>query len=198
LHCQSERRRQIVRRRIDTLGAAINFGNSGGPLINFNGEVIGINSAKTITAGYDDLGNAVSAEGIGFALPINQVKKIMEVLITEGFVERPGIGVTVSTIDAATAEENGVPQGAYVESVVKGKPADLAGVRTGDIITIADGEAILTHQQLVNIVLGKMIGDELVIKIYRDGQYLDITIQIGNKTDMNFDDIVGGTPSPNP
>ena len=178
--------------------AAINFGNSGGPLINFNGEVIGINSAKTITAGYDDLGNAVSAEGIGFALPINQVKKIMEVLITEGFIERPGIGVTVSTIDAATAEENGVPQGAYVESVVKGKPADLAGVRTGDIITIADGETILTHQQLVNIVLGKMIGDELVIKVFRDGEYLDITIQIGNKTDMNFDDIVGGTPSPNP
>ena len=62
--------------------AAINFGNSGGPLNNLNGEVIGINSAKTITAGYDDLGNAVSAEGFGFALPINQVKKIMEVLIT--------------------------------------------------------------------------------------------------------------------
>jgi serine protease Do len=178
--------------------AAINFGNSGGPLINLNGEVIGINSAKTITAGYDELGNAVSAEGIGFALPINQVKKIMEILITKGYVDRPGIGVTVSTVDATMAEENGVPQGAMVESVVKGKPAELAGVLAGDIITVADGETILTHQQLVNIVLGKMIGDELKIKVYRDGSYLDITIVIGNKTDMNFDDVVGGTPSPTP
>lgn len=178
--------------------AAINFGNSGGPLINLNGEVIGINSAKTITAGYDELGNAVSAEGIGFALPINQVQKIMEVLITKGFVERPGIGVTVSTVDATTAEANGVPEGALVESVVKGKPADQAGVLAGDIITVADGETILTHQQLVNIVLGKMIGDELKITVYRDGAYLDITIVIGNKTDMNFDDVVGGTPSPTP
>jgi len=178
--------------------AAINFGNSGGPLINLNGEVIGINSAKTITAGYDELGNAVSAEGIGFALPINQVQKIMEVLITKGFVERPGIGLTVSTVDATIAEELGVPEGARVESVVKDKPADQAGVLAGDIITNADGEKILTHQQFVNIVLGKMIGDELKITLYRDGKYMDITIVIGNKTDMNFDDVVGGTPSPSP
>ncbi len=178
--------------------AAINFGNSGGPLINLDGEVIGINSAKTITAGYDEMGNAVSAEGIGFALPINQVQKIMEVLITKGFVERPGIGVTVSTVDATTAEELKIPTGALVESVVKGRPADLAGVMANDIITEADGETLLTHQQLVNIVLGKMIGDELKIKVYRDGVYLDITIQIGNKTDMNFDDVVGGTPTPLP
>jgi len=178
--------------------AAINFGNSGGPLINLNGEVIGINSAKTITAGYDEMGNAVSAEGIGFALPINQVKKIMEILITKGYIERPGIGVTVSTVDATTAEELQVPVGALVESVVKDRPADLAGLLAGDIITEANGETITTHQQLVNIVLACMIGDELKIKVYRDGKYLDITIVIGNKTDMNFSDVVGGTPSPLP
>lgn len=178
--------------------AAINFGNSGGPLINLSGEVIGINSAKTITAGYDELGNAVSAEGIGFALPINQVKKIMEVLITQGYIERPGIGVTVSTIDETLAEEFQVPVGALVESVVKDKPADLAGVLAGDIITEANGTAITTHQELVNIVLSCMIGDELKLKIYRDGEYLDITITIGNKSDMNFDDVVGATPTPIP
>lgn len=178
--------------------AAINFGNSGGPLINMNGEVIGINSAKTITAGYDAMGNAVSAEGIGFALPINQVQKIMEVLITKGYIERPGIGVTVSTIDEATAEELNVPVGALVESVVKDRPADQAGVLAGDIITEANGEVITTHQQLVNIVLGCMIGDELKLKVYRDGEYLDITIVIGNKTEMNFDDVVGATPTPLP
>lgn len=178
--------------------AAINFGNSGGPLINMNGEVVGINSAKTITAGYDELGNAVSAEGIGFALPINQVQKIMQVLITKGYIERPGIGVTVSTVDAARAEELGVPTGALVESVVKDRPADKAGVLAGDIITEANGEAITNHQQLVSIVLGCMIGDELKLKIYRDGDYLNLTIVIGNKTDMNFSDVVGGTPTPLP
>ncbi len=177
--------------------AAINFGNSGGPLINMSGEVIGINSAKTITAGYDEFGNAVSAEGIGFALPINQVKKIMEILITTGYVERPGIGVTVSTVDEATAEENGVPVGAYVESVVNDRPAAQAGVLAGDIIVEANGQTITTHQQLVSIVLSCTIGDELNIKVYRDGEYIDLTIVIGNKTDMNFDDVVGGvTPTP--
>lgn len=181
--------------------AAINFGNSGGPLINMAGEVIGVNSAKTITAGYDEMGNAVSAEGIGFALPINQVKKIMEILITKGYVERPGIGVTVATIDEQTAEENGVPVGALVESVVKDRPADKAGVLAGDIIVEANGKEITTHEELVNVVLGCIIGDELTVKVYRDGEYLDLTIVIGNKSDMDFNDIVGGTdvtPTPIP
>ena len=178
--------------------AAINFGNSGGPLINLSGEVIGINSAKTITAGYDAMGNAVSAEGIGFALPINQVQKIMEVLITKGYIERPGIGVTVTSVDPVIAEELEVPIGALVESVVKDKPADRAGLLAGDIITEANGTAITTQQQLVDIVRGCMIGDELKLKVYRDGEYLDITIVIGNKTDMNFKDVVGETPEPLP
>lgn len=174
--------------------AAINFGNSGGPLVNLNGEVIGMNSAKTITAGYDAMGNAVSAEGIGFALPINEVQKIMEVLITKGTIERPGIGVTVSTIDEELAQELGVPAGALVESVVKDKAADHAGVLAGDIITEANGEIITSQEQLVKVVLAQMIGDEFKIKVYRDGEYLDITIVIGNKTDMNFDDVTGSTP----
>ncbi len=170
--------------------AAINFGNSGGPLINMQGQVIGINSAKTVTAGYDEYGNAVSAEGIGFALPINQVKKIMELLITEGSIERPGIGITVGTVTEADAEEYGTPVGAYVESVVKGQPAEKAGILAGDIIVEANGETIETQQDLIDIVTGLMIGDELQVKVYRDGEYLDLTIVIGNKTDMDFDDVV--------
>ncbi len=179
--------------------AAINFGNSGGPLINMEGKVIGINSAKTITAGYDELGNAVSAEGIGFALPINQAKKIMEILITKGSVERPGIGITVGSVTEEEAEAAGVPVGAYVESVVKGQPAEQAGLLAGDIIVEADGKTITDQQELVNIVLGCVIGDELNVKVYRDGAYLDLTIVIANKSDMDFDDIVGGdtvTPTP--
>ncbi|HRX57370.1 MAG TPA: trypsin-like peptidase domain-containing protein [Eubacteriales bacterium] len=180
--------------------AAINFGNSGGPLINMQGEVIGINSAKTITAGYDEYGNAVSAEGIGFALPINQAKKIMEILITEGIVERPGVGITVSTVTEELAEANGVPVGAYVESVVKDRPAAEAGVLAGDIIVEANGKTITDHEELVDIVLSCTIGDELKIKVYRDGEYLDLTIVIGNKSEMDFDDVVddGTTPSPTP
>ncbi len=181
--------------------AAINFGNSGGPLINMQGQVIGINSAKTITAGYDEYGNAVSAEGIGFALPINQAKKIMQILITVGYVERPGIGITVGTMTEEMAEEagEGTPVGAYVESVVKDRPADLAGIQAGDIIVEANGKTITDHEELVDIVLDCMIGDELQVKVYRDGEYLDLTIVIGNKTDMDFDDIVGDdleTPAP--
>ncbi len=179
--------------------AAINFGNSGGPLINMEGQVIGINSAKTITAGYDEYGNAVSAEGIGFALPINQVKKIMQILITVGYVERPGIGITVGTITEDVAAEAGTPVGAYVESVVKDRPADLAGIKAGDIIVEANGKTIADQDELVAIVLSCMIGDELQVKVYRDGEYLDLTIAIGNKSDMDFDDVVGGdleTPAP--
>ena len=179
--------------------AAINFGNSGGPLINMKGEVIGINSAKTVTAGYDEMGNALSAEGIGFALPINQVQKIMQVLITKGYIERPGIGVTVATVTADMAEEAGVPAGVLVESVVKGKPADQAGVLAGDIILEANGEQVSTHEQLVSLVKGCMIGDQLKVKVYRDGKTLDLTIVIGNKSEMNFNDVVGeATPIPLP
>ncbi len=179
--------------------AAINFGNSGGPLINMQGLVIGINSAKTITAGYDEFGNAVSAEGIGFALPINQVKRIMEVLITKGYIERPGIGVTVNTgiydeIVTVTEEEayaNSTPVGARVESVVKGRPAEEAGLLAGDIITEADGKTIQTHEELVSIVTSRMIGDELTLKVYRAGAYLDLTVIIGNKSEMDFGDVAG-------
>ena len=179
--------------------AAINFGNSGGPLINMKGEVIGINSAKTVTAGYDEMGNALSAEGIGFALPINQVQKIMQVLITKGYIERPGIGVTVATVTADMADEAGVPAGVLVESVVKGKPAEQAGILAGDIILEANGEKVSTHEQLVSLVKGCMIGDQLKVKVYRDGKTLDLTIVIGNKTEMNFNDVVGGaTPMPIP
>ena len=176
--------------------AAINFGNSGGPLINMLGEVIGINSAKTVTAGYDEMGNALSAEGIGFALPINQVQKIMEILITKGYVERPGIGVTVTTVDKAMAEENGIPTGAIVISVVKGRPADQAGILAGDVIVEAKGKTIETQDEFVNIVKTCMIGDELKVKLYRDGEYLELTIVVGNKSEMDFNDVVGATPTP--
>ena len=85
---------------------------------------------------------------------------------------------------------------AYADDTVT--PADVAGILAGDIIVEADGTTITSHQQLVGIVLSQMVGDELKVKIYRDGEYLDLTIVLANKTDMNFNDVVGGSPSPLP
>lgn len=177
--------------------AAINFGNSGGPLLNMKGEVVGVNSAKTITAGYDQYGNAVAAEGIGFALPINQVKRIMETLIQHGEIVRPGIGVTVYTLDADTAEENGIPVvGAAIESVVKDRPAAKAGMQAGDIIVKANGEEIVTKEDLIAIVQNCLIGDTLHLTVYRDGAYVDLVLIIENKSNMDFDDIEQGQQAP--
>ena len=169
--------------------AAINFGNSGGPLLNIAGEVIGINSAKTVSAGYDAYGNTLTAEGIGFALPINQVKKVMETLILRGYVERPGIGVVVSTVTEALSEAENLPVGALVESVVRGGPAEAAGVQKNDIIVEANGVKIKEHVELVDGVEGLMLGDELHITVYRAGEYVELTIVIANKSTMDFDDV---------
>ena len=94
--------------------AAINPGNSGGPLFNMKGEVVGINSAKTVVASYDENGKTISAEGLGFALPINDAMKVAEQIISEGGVSRPGIGVSVITIDEEMAAKFNVPQGVLV------------------------------------------------------------------------------------
>ena len=81
-------------------------------------------------------------------------------------------------------------------SVVKGRPADQAGILSGDVIVEAKGKTIETQDEFVNIVKTCMIGDELKVKLYRDGEYLELTIVVGNKTDMDFNDIVGATPTP--
>ncbi len=168
--------------------AAINFGNSGGPLLNMQGEVIGMNSAKTVTAGYDAYGNAISAEGIGFALPINKVTEIMEILVSQGYVERPGIGITIYTVTETMAETEGLPLGAYVESVVRGGPADQAGVLAGDVIVAANGAETLTQTELIAIVNTLDVGDTLTLRIYRSGQYIECVLTVANKSQMNFDD----------
>lgn len=172
--------------------AAINFGNSGGPLLNMKGEVIGMNSVKSVTAGYDDYGNSLSAEGLGFALPINSVIEIMEHLITVGDIRRPAVGVTVATMSDYLAAELGIPfkEGVLVYSVVKNGPADLAGVLAGDIIVEANGKAITERDELVSLINTLDIGDTIELKIYRDGAYIDCTISLSLKADMDFDDIV--------
>lgn len=171
------------------IDAAINYGNSGGPLLNMKGEVIGINSAKSFTAGYDSFGNPVAAEGIGFALPINHVLEIMEMLVTEGSIKRPGIGIMVSTVTEVMSEQDGIPVGALVENVVKGGPAQRAGIAAGDVIVEANGQKLTDHYQLIDIVTSMDIGDVVTVRVYRDGTYLELAILIGNKTDLNFSEM---------
>lgn len=167
--------------------AAVNYGNSGGPLINMSGEIIGINSAKTIVAGYDSLGLPVSAEGIGFSLPINEAVRIMKVLIENGSVERPAIGIMVTTLDAASAAQFDTVPGIYVDSVVTGGPADLAGLKAGDHIITVDGHSFAEHQELVQYIATKKVGDTLTFVVDRAGEQLTVTINLGNKATFDYD-----------
>ena len=162
--------------------AAINFGNSGGPLINMSGQVIGMNSAKSVTAGYDSNGNTVSAEGIGFALPIQNVIEIANTILREGGIVRPGIGVTIRTVDEETAALNQLPVGCRVESLTEGAPADQAGLKVGDIITQADDIVVFENDDVVDYVRSKRVGDTVEFTVYREGEYLTIPVTIG---DMN-------------
>ena len=146
--------------------ASINSGNSGGPLVNSYGEVIGITNAKVS-----------EGEGIGFAIPVNNIKKVIEELVTNGYVTgRPLIGVSVITVDEETADAYGFPIGAFVREVSKGGAADEAGIRYGDIITAIDGEAITSADEVAAIRDKYDVGDEVSFTIYRDNEEFDVTV----------------------
>lgn len=165
--------------------AAINFGNSGGPLINMAGQVIGMNAAKSVTAGYDSNGNAVSAEGIGFALPIQNVIEIANTILREGGIVRPGIGVTIRTVDEETGVLNQLPPGCRIEGLTEGAPAQMAGLKVGDVITKADDIVVIENDDVVEYVRSKRVGDKVDFTVYRDGEYLTITVTIGDINQFN-------------
>ena len=171
--------------------AAVNPGNSGGPLLNMAGEVIGITSAKTVTASYDEFGNAISAEGLGFAIPINDAMKIVSQLITRGYVLRPGIGVSIVTWDALSAQKYETVEGMLVYTVTKDGPADEAGLRPNDIIVEVDGAPVPTQDEFVAHVKAKTVGDTLELKVWRAGEYFDTTLTIGDLNTMGSE-YVGG------
>lgn len=165
--------------------AAINLGNSGGPLIDMHGNVIGMNSAKSVTAGYDSLGNAIAAEGIGFALPINRVWEIATQLISTGTVPRPGIGITIRQYNADYAEE-GVELRPYVDSVVEGGPADLAGMQVKDVILAVDGTPVSDHLEVVQYIREHTkIGQKITFSVERGDQTLDIEVVVGDLNKMS-------------
>lgn len=148
--------------------ASINAGNSGGPLVNSYGEVIGVTNAKVS-----------EGEGIGFAIPINDVKTVIEDLINNGFVTgRPVLGIGVVTVDQATADQYGWPVGAYIRQVDADSSAQKAGLQVGDIITKIDGTDITTTEQVIEIKNSHKVGDTITITVARNGGTLDITLTL--------------------
>ncbi|QQG43212.1 MAG: trypsin-like peptidase domain-containing protein [Candidatus Daviesbacteria bacterium] len=149
--------------------AAINPGNSGGPLLNSKGQVIGVNVATT-----------EGAQNIGFAIPMNTVKPIMEEFLQKGSVSRPFLGVQYKFISRDVALLNDVPQGVYVQDVVLGGPAEKAGVKSGDIITKINNQAIDNESKLAEIVAGSNIGAKLELTVYRDGREIKVTATLSD------------------
>ena len=150
--------------------ASINIGNSGGPLINEQGEVIGINSIKI-----------KSAEGMGFAIPINMVKPIINTIIKEGQFEQASLGLlaydkeVIPYTDTTLKLENGI----YVVQVMYDSPADKAGIREKDIITQIDGITIEKIQDLREYIYTKKAGETVNVKIKRKNKIIDIAVQLG-------------------
>ena len=152
--------------------AAINAGNSGGALVNSEGKVIGINTLKLSG---DDI------EGIGFAIPINSTTDITSQLIEYSKVKRPYIGLTGMDLDEETAKKYNLVVGVYVKSVEDFSSAEKAGIKAGDVIIEADGTKITTMDELNNIKNSHKIGDEMKLKVNRDGQERELTVTLGEQ-----------------
>ena len=158
--------------------AAINAGNSGGPLFDMAGNVIGITSAKIsgIT------GSGASIEGVGFAIPINEALRVVYDLQEYGYVRgRAFLGVTVKELDAATADTYGLPVGPIVQSVVADSCADKAGIAVKDIILAFNGRNVKTYTQLMSALNKCSAGDKVTLHIYRAGAELDVTLTLDER-----------------
>ena len=149
--------------------AAINSGNSGGALVNSQGQVIGINTLKVSGDG---------VEGVGFAIPINSTKDIYEQLIQYNKVKRPYLGIGGIEVDEETARVNNLTVGIYVKTLETFSAAEKAGVRVGDVIIKADGQDIETMDELNAIKNQKEIGDTMTLTIWRNGETQDIEVTL--------------------
>ena len=152
--------------------AAINAGNSGGALVNSEGKVIGVNTLKLSGEG---------VEGMGFAIPINSTTDITSQLIQYSKVKRPYIGITGMDLDEQTAKANNLVQGIYVKAVDDFSAGEKAGLKIGDVIIQADGKDIKTMDELNEIKNSHQIGDEMKVKVNRDGEERELTIILGEQ-----------------
>ena len=161
------------------MDASVSPGNSGGGLFNMNGELIGIVNAKSSSS---------DAEGLGFAIPINDAIKVAQELLENGYVTgRPYLGITYLAVeDAQTAAQLGVnAYGVYVVEVVKGGPAEKAGMQAGDRIVSVDGTEIASKDDLGTLMQKHAAGDTLSITIAREGQMQTVNVTLGEKTASN-------------
>ena len=154
--------------------ASINPGNSGGPLLNMDGEVIGINTAIV-----------ASGQGIGFAIPVNLAKKIIAQLQTKGEVVRGWLGVAIQDVNQDMAEYYGLEgqRGVLVADVFKGDPAEKAGIRAKDVITEVNGKKVETSRQLTGMIADIPVGDTARIKVIRNGKPKTFKVKIAKRND---------------
>jgi putative serine protease PepD len=170
--------------------AAINPGNSGGPLLNSDGEIIGINSAIISPSG----GNV----GIGFAIPVNTAKRVVPELISKGYVTYPWIGATIQSLIPEMAKnlKLKIERGAMISEVVKGGPADKAGLKGGnqkiqvgnmivlvggDIVVKADQKEVKTNDELIHYLREKKPGDTILLKVLRKDDFIDVKVILGER-----------------
>lgn len=161
--------------------AAINPGNSGGPLLNLSGEVVGVNFAIRSATG----ANA----GVGFAIPVSIVQRIVPTLIEEGDYPYPYLGISGSSVLPQVAQENDIPQntrGAFVASVPEGGPAAQAGLQAGDIIVAAGENEILLFGDLVSYLIHSTVpGDTITLTILRDGEEQEVEVTVGERPEAD-------------
>ena len=152
--------------------AAINFGNSGGPLINARGEVVGINTAISS-----------QANNIGFAIPINQVRAVLPQLKSRGRVARGFLGVTLETVTPALQRALGLSSaaGAIVQEVTSGTPAERAGLRAYDVIRSVDGRDVVSSDEIIRDVSGRAPGSVARLQVLRDGREQDVLVKLAER-----------------
>lgn len=152
--------------------AAINPGNSGGALVGPTGEVVGINTIKLVDS---------EIEGMGFAIPINDVKPIVEELMTTGSIARPVLGIVGENLTEELGNYWDIPVGIMVVQVQPGTSADVAGIKQGDVILEFDGQRISTMEELKELLLDRKVGDQVKVKVVRGSQKLTLDVKLQGK-----------------
>lgn len=159
--------------------AALNSGNSGGPLINQYGQVIGINIMKYVS-------ETASIEGLGFAIPISVAKPIIDELIDKGYISgRVSIGILAYDIPAYAAEYYGLPEGIYIEEIDPRSDAYNSGLQTGDVIVAVNGEKVTNKSELLAYKNALKIGDTITLTVFRDGDYYDYDVVLVDEATLS-------------
>ncbi len=156
--------------------AAINHGNSGGPLVNLAGEVIGINTLIVRNTNSGDV-----AEGLGFAIPVNTAQAVAQQIIEKGYFARPYMGISFQPINPDIASRYDLPAkwGVYVTKVVQDSPADQAGLKEGDIITKVGDVALDENHSYVNTLFEFQPGDQVTLDVVRDDKTTQVNVMLG-------------------